>query len=154
LVPVENYQRFMDTDFTYADLGFVDRHGSYRLLGEEVHDEAQTYKVELVPKQQAFFSRIITWVAKDTMLPMQRDYYDVAGWLWKTMTFGDVKVIENIPTPLRLIMHDVQQSTSTTITYSDVDYGVDIPNTFFDPEHLPQTVEARFWHEGNTVATN
>jgi outer membrane lipoprotein-sorting protein len=152
LVPVENYQRFMDTDFTYADLGFVDRHGSYRLLGEEVHDGVQTYKIELVPRQQAFFSRIVTWVAKDTMLPLQRDYYDVAGRLWKTMTFREVKVIDNIPTPLQLLMRDAQQGTSTEITFSDVTYDADIPETFFDPEHLPQTVEARFWQEGNAVA--
>ena len=33
IVPVETYQRFFDTDFTYADLGFVSRRGQYRLLG-------------------------------------------------------------------------------------------------------------------------
>jgi outer membrane lipoprotein-sorting protein len=152
LVPVENYQSFLNTDFAYADLGFVDRHGAYRFLDEEEHDGVQTYKIELVPKQKAFFSRIVTWVATDTMLPLQRDYYDVAGQLWKTMTFGNVKVIEDIPTPLQIRMHDVQQGTSTEITYSEVQYGIDVPDTFFDPQHLPQTVEARFWQEGSPLA--
>jgi hypothetical protein len=76
----------------------------------------------------------------------------VAGRLWKTMTFREVKVIDNIPTPLQLLMRDAQQGTSTEITFSDVTYDADIPKTFFDPEHLPQTVEARFWQEGNAVA--
>ena len=68
------------------------------------------------------------------------------------MTFGNVTVIENVPTPLKIRMHDMQQGTSTEITYSEVDYDVDIPNIFFDPQHLPQTVEARFWQQDSPIA--
>jgi len=50
--------RFFETDLTYADLGYVERHGTYRLLGEETHNGIQSYKVELVPAQQVYYSRV------------------------------------------------------------------------------------------------
>ena len=154
LLPVEGYQRFFDSDLTYADLGYVERQGTYRLLGELEHGGKQTYEIEFVPDQKVFYSRIITWVTTDTMLPVQRNYYDVAGRLWKTMTFGRVKTIDDIPTPLHIRMRDVQQDTGTDVTFSEVRYDVDLPDTLFDPERLPQTVEARWWEpESNRIAT-
>ena len=145
ILPVEVYQRFYDTDLTYADLGYVDRQGKYRLLGEEMHNGVRAYQVELVPAQQVLYTRIVTWVAVDTLLPIEREYYDVAGRLWKRMTFDQVKTIEGILTPLHIRMHDVQQNSTTEVRFSDVRYGVQLPDTIFDPLQLPQTVEAQWW---------
>ena len=75
LVGVDAYEHFLGTDFTYADLGFVRLHPHYRLLSEEEHRGMKTYKIEeTVPKERAYYSRVITWVAKDSMLPLQRDW--------------------------------------------------------------------------------
>jgi hypothetical protein len=152
LVPVEAYQRFFDSDLTYADLGYVERQGKYRLLGEEAHNNLQTYKVEFVPDQTIFYSRIITWIGTDSLLPVQRDYYDVAGRIWKTMTFDQVRTIDGTPTPLHIRMQDLQQDSSTDVTFSEVRYGVELPETLFDPVHLPQTVEARWWQSSTDQA--
>ena len=43
IISVDTYQRFLDTNFPYADLGFVTRQGTYRLLGEEELDKQKTY---------------------------------------------------------------------------------------------------------------
>lgn len=145
LVPVETYQRFLDSDLTYADLGFVDRQGTYRLLGEEPFQGKQVYKMEFVPARDILYSRLITWVDPATMLPLRRDYDDVAGKLWKTMTFDQVETIDGIPTPLHIRMQDLQQGSHTDITYQNVRYDVDIPDSVFDPQQLPLTVEARWW---------
>ena len=59
---VDAYEHFLGTDFTYADLGFVRLHPHYRLLGEEDHGGKKTYKIEeSVPKERAYYSRVITW---------------------------------------------------------------------------------------------
>ena len=51
-----------------ADLGFLRLEASYRLLGEEQHTGVRAYKVEeAIPQDRAYYSRIITWVAADTM---------------------------------------------------------------------------------------
>jgi hypothetical protein len=130
LVPVDMYQHFLDTDFTYADLGFVGLQGTYRLLGEEERTGMRTYKIEEgVLRERAYYSRIITWVAVDSMLPLQRDYYDMAGVLWKTEVFDNVVTTDGVPTPLHIKMEDVQERSITELTLEQVRYDADIPDT-------------------------
>src|SRR5262249_59779587 len=110
---------FLGTDFTYADLGFVRLHEKYRLLGEEQHAGVQAYKIEeQVPQERAYYSRLLTWVAADSLLPLQRDYYDVAGGLWKTEHFEQVSVIYGGATPLHITLEDVQGKSSTRLNVS------------------------------------
>jgi hypothetical protein len=145
LVNVDAYEHFLGTDFTYADLGFVRLHPQYRLLGEEEHGGRETYKIEeSVPKERAYYSRVITWVTKDSMLPVQRDYYDVAGILWKTETF-ETETIDGVPTAIRIQMKDLQEKSTTKLRVSDVRYDVDVPDALFDPLKLPTVTSAPIW---------
>jgi len=146
LVPVDAYEHFLGTDFTYADLGFVRVHEQYRLLGEEQHAGVQAYKIEeQVPQARAYYSRLTTWVAADSLLPLQRDYYDAAGQLWKTELFEQVSVIDGVPTPLHITMKDLQGKSSTELTISEVRYDVEIPDTIFDPDRLSQVAAHPLW---------
>ncbi|HKA52237.1 MAG TPA: outer membrane lipoprotein-sorting protein [Candidatus Binatia bacterium] len=153
LVPVDAYEHFLGTDFTYADLGFVRLHEKYRLLGEEQHAGVQAYKIEeQVPQERAYYSRLLTWVAADSLLPLQRDYYDGAGELWKTEHFEQVSVIDGVPTPLHITMEDVQGKSSTELNVSEVRYDVDIPDAVFAPDRLPQIVAHPLWQAYNSPA--
>src|SRR5215510_7677131 len=134
---VDAYEHYLGSDFTFADMGFVRLHPNYRLLGEEEHGGKQTYKIEeTVPKERAYYSRVVTWVDKGTLLPVQRDYYDPAGTLWKTETF-EVETIDGVPTPIRIEMKDLQGKTSTVQQIDNVKYDVTLPDAFFDPLKLP-----------------
>src|SRR5215813_6840639 len=153
LVPVDAYEHFLGTDFTYADLGFVRLHEKYRLLGEEQHAGGQAYRIEeQVPQERAYYSRLLTWVAADSLLPLQRDYYDGAGELWKTEHFEQVSVIDGVPTPLHITMEDVQGKSSTELNVSEVRYDVDIPDAVFAPDRLPQVVAHPLWQAYNSSA--
>jgi len=153
LLGVDAYEHFLGTDFTYADLGFVRFHPQYRLLGEEDHGGKQTYKIEeSVPKERAYYSRVITWVSKDSMLPIQRDYYDVAGTLWKTETFEEA-VIDGVPTPIHIQMKDLQGKSSTEIRVSDVRYDVEVPDALFDPVKLSTAASSLAWQSSNAQMT-
>src|SRR5205814_4580541 len=120
LVPVESYQSFLNTDFTYADLGFVPRDGSYKLLGAETRDGTRTTKVETVPRDRWYYSRIVTWVADDSSLPVRREFYDPAGLLWRIETWSEVTRVDGTPIPLRVRMEDVRQGGGTELRVSDV----------------------------------
>ena len=153
LVGVDAYEHFLGTDFTYADLGFVRLHPQYRLLGEEDHGGKKTYKIEeSVPKERAYYSRVITWVSKDSRLPIQRDYYDVAGTLWKTETFEEA-TIDGVPTPIRIQMKDLQGKSSTEIRVSNVRYDTDVPDALFDPVKLPTAASSPAWQNSIAQAT-
>jgi hypothetical protein len=115
-----------------------------------MHFLTQHQTTSQTPQERAYYSRVVTWVAADSLLPLQRDYYDVAGALWKTELFEQVSVIDGVPTPLRIRMNDVQAGTSTEINVSEVRYGVDIPDAVFDPEHLPQVAVHSLWEGYST----
>ena len=143
---IGQYENFLGTDFTYADLGFVELHDYYHLLGEEERNGVRTYEIEeQVPQEWMYYSKVITWVAADTMLPTERDYYDPAGDLLKTEAFQAVSVVEGVPTALRILMKEVQQDTSTELSIRAVDYDKALPDRLFDPARLPLVLNEDIW---------
>ena len=146
LGPVEQYDSFLGTDFTFGDLDFIKLHKGYKLVGTEEHAGVRAYKVEeKVPQERYFYSRIITWIAADSLLPLQRDYYALNGELWKMETFEDVSVIDGVPTPLKIKMKDVEDDTSTELTLREVDYDADIPDAIFSPKELLNVAAHPLW---------
>jgi outer membrane lipoprotein-sorting protein len=151
LAPADAHQYFFDTDFTYADLGFVNLDGKYALLGQESLGGVSTYKIEeTVPFWRAYYSRIVTWVATDSMLPLQREFYDFEGELWKTERFDQVETIDHVPTPLHISMQDVQGNSTTELRFEQVQYDIDIPDAIFDPYSLSRAADVPLWQAYRT----
>ncbi|UCF84228.1 MAG: outer membrane lipoprotein-sorting protein, partial [Desulfobacteraceae bacterium] len=69
------------------------------LLGEEECGGLKAFKVESIPQNQWLYSRIINWICKDTLLPIERHFYDVRGNLWKKQAFGELGKFRKVPTP-------------------------------------------------------
>ena len=114
----------------------------------------EIYKIEeTVPKERAYYSRVLTWVSKDSKLPLQRDYYDVAGKLWKTETFEEEK-IDGVPTAIRIQMKDVQGKSTTELRVTDVRYNVDVPDALFDPLKLSTAANSPVWQSTTASATS
>jgi hypothetical protein len=152
-LPVEVYDRFLDTNFTYSDLGFVRLHEHYKLLGEERLGGVRAYKVEeRLPRERLYYSHIYIWVAVDSFLPLQRNYYDTEGRLWKTELFREVVTINNVPTPLLIQMKD-RDGYSTDLKVTEVQYDVNIPDELFNANLLPKAVESPLWKGYGPQAT-
>ncbi len=83
-------------------------------------------------------------MSANSFLPLQRDYYDTPGRLWKTELF-EVSIIDKTPTPIRIVMKDVQRGFGTELNITDVDYRVEIPDEIFDPKLLPNAVNSPLW---------
>ncbi len=148
LVPAENYTRFMDTDFSYADMGFLDLHATNRLLGTETVGKRQAYKVESVPgstTKQWYFSRVVTLIDAETLLPIKREFYSPSNMLFKVESFDDVSRIDGVPTALKINMQDIPGGSSSEIKVTDVSYDVDLPEDVFGPEKLSSIADAALW---------
>jgi hypothetical protein len=146
LMPIGAYEDFLGTDFTYGDLGLVnlpDRKSQF--LGMEKHAGIWAYKVQEIPQQPWYYSRIISWVAADSFLPLEREYYAPSKRLWKIERFGEIKRIDGVPTPLWIRMEDLQDGSSSTIAVSDVCYDTNVPDILFDPSHLSEVVASPVW---------
>ena len=146
---IDPYASFFGTDFTYSDLGFINLRGNYSMMGEEVYEGTDAYKIEeKIPLQPVpFYSKIITWIAKDSMLPLRRDYYEASGELWKSELFKDTQLFEDMPMlkTMRIIMKDVQSNTSTELQLSDSKYCGTLSDELFNPKNLPKVSEDPVW---------
>jgi len=139
LTALTAHDSFLGTDFTWSDIGLRDTGGAHKFLAEEVHLGKEAYKIETIPNEQWYQSRIIHWIEKDTLIPIQVDFYDISGTLWKTELFENVVVVNNIPMPLKIRMLDIKNKTSTEVVISDVCFDVKyLPKEFFEPEKLSE----------------
>ncbi len=146
IVPADTNAHFLDTDFTYADLGYVRIHDRYRLLGEADVKGAKAYKVEeKIPGDEWYYSRVVTYIADHNKMPVQRDCYDAAGALWKTETFDTITDIDGVPTVLHAVIKDVQAGTSTDLAISEVRYDVEVPDSVVDPQQLGELADHPLW---------
>lgn len=90
--------------------------------------------------------RVVTWIAADSFLPLERDDYDAADALWKVERFEDITVIGGVPTPLAIVMEDKQAGTSSELRVSSVRYDAQVPDGLFDPANLPKAADHPLWH--------
>lgn len=148
LVPAENNQSFMDTDFTYGDLGLLPVDTRNTMLGTETTDGRKTYKIESVPSssvKQWYYSRTVTWIDAETLLPMRREFFSPAGDLFKVETFGRVTRIDGVPTPLETRITNVGTNTTTTLEVTSISYDANLPDSLFQPESLRGIADAGEW---------
>jgi outer membrane lipoprotein-sorting protein len=149
VVGIGSYEHFLGSDFTYADLGFVRAHKNYKLLGTKQHAGTNAYELqENLPAGQSFYSRVVLWIAQSDLLPLQRDYYDPAGVLWKTEIFDSATVIDGVPTILHVQLKDLEGKTSTDLDVSSIKYDVEVPDSIFDPDRLPALADDPLWKAG------
>jgi outer membrane lipoprotein-sorting protein len=148
VLPIEGFRAFLESDFTLADLGLVGLGAAPRLVGETTRNGVRTFELDekpTAPEARWYYSRVLTWIATDTSLPVERDFYDPSGSLWKVETLGNVQVIDGVPTVLHLRMDDKQAGGHTEIAVGDVHYGVDLPDHLFDVAHLRDATSWTQW---------
>jgi len=145
LVSPEAYTTFLNSDFTFADLGFVSMGAKYSLSGEEKRESLATYKLEGIPRDTWYYSRLLVWVASDTFLPVERDFFDVGNALFKVQRWSGVTTIDGVSTALNVSMENVQAKTKTEITVDALRYDVDVPDALLDPDALPSAASSPLW---------
>jgi hypothetical protein len=146
MLPVNEFESFLNTEFTYSDLGFVNLDGrTVTLLGEETLNGIAAYKLQEVPARTDYFTRIVTWVAKDSGQPLKREYYDPADRLWKVETFESVADIHGVPTAQRVRMEDAQTGFGSEYRAGQIGYDVALPKELFDPAQLPNAAAHAIW---------
>jgi Outer membrane lipoprotein-sorting protein len=145
LTPLAGYEPFFGTDFTYQDLSFVRLGGHEKLAGTETHKGVKAYKLEETLTNNPYFSKAVTWVAVDTGLPVERDFYDVDGKLLQKESFEKVSTIDKVPTIMKMVMSNVQSGGSSEIDVTSVKYDKQAPPELFNPKHLARVAADSFW---------
>ncbi len=153
ITPLQAYEPFLGTEFTLSDIGFISVPQACELVEVTNLGGVKAYKVEEKVSEGVYYSRIVTWIATDSFLPLRRDCYDRAGKLWMTDLFKEVTTIDKESFPLLIERRDLQRGYSTTIRITNVATDVDIPDKFFNfpdeffhPKQLSKAVNSPLWN--------
>jgi hypothetical protein len=123
---------FMGSDFTYDDMG--DRNveeDSHTLLGEEVVDGHDCWKVESIPVDpEDMYTRKVIWVCKAADMAIKAEYYDKDG-LLKTFKALDFRQQDGFWTQFKSEMDNVSRKHKTVMEIDSVKYNTGINDNLF-----------------------
>jgi len=130
---------FVGSDFSYEDVsGRNISDDSHTLKAEETMNGRDAYIVESAPKEaaSAYFSRKVSWIDKETFLPLKEEYYDKRGDLYKIFTADKIENIQDIPTIINRTMLNTQNGHRTEVSYTEVKYNVGLKDNIFSERYL------------------
>jgi len=123
---------FMGSDFTYDDMG--DRNveeDTHTLLGEEVVDGHDCWKVESIPVDpEDMYTRKVIWVCKAADMAIKAEYYDKDG-LLKTFKALDFRQQDGFWTLFKSEMDNVSRKHKTVMEIDSVKYNTGINDNLF-----------------------
>ena len=146
VVGPEAFSAFLNSDFTYSDLGFIAVRWQYGLKGEDTTNGVKAYRLEGIPQQNWYYARVVSLVAATGFMPIKRDFFDAANQPWKVERFEKVATIGGVPTPVTISMDDTQSKSRTTLSVTDLKYDAEVPEALLQPRGMPQAVKSPVWN--------
>ncbi len=131
---------FLGTDFTYEDMKLDGKleplDYDFSLLGQEVIDEVETYKIDATPKneeiaQELGYSRTVIWVNPVNWMIVRAEFWDLKQNPLKTLEVADIQEVDGIWTRHRLHLVNQQTGHQTDFIISDVDYTAPLDDDRF-----------------------
>lgn len=123
-------QGMMGSDLSYEDLmASRDMRTRYeaKVIGEESTDGRLCWKIEMKAKDAGVtYPKRVTWVDKETYIPLKQELFALSGMLLKTWTMDEVKNFgDDRWFPTEMVIEDhVKKDSKTRIVFKDIEFGV------------------------------
>ncbi|KAA3656596.1 MAG: outer membrane lipoprotein-sorting protein [Calditrichaeota bacterium] len=128
---------FVGSDFSYEDVsGRIWTEDKHELVGEEKVGDRLAYKIKSTPKEEDYFAHKITFIGKETKLPLREEYYNKQGELTRVFTAETIEDVSGIPTITERKMEDVAKKQHTVITFHQIKYDIGIKDRYFTERYL------------------
>jgi outer membrane lipoprotein-sorting protein len=131
---------FMGTDFSYDDMSVMDREialDTHNILREEALNGVICYVIQSIPNNRSYaYSKMITWVDKNTNLVYKTEMYDQRGTLVKVLEMSDYRNVQGRQTPMQTKLSTIAAGTFTTIYIDIIKYDDQIPEGVFTTTYL------------------
>jgi outer membrane lipoprotein-sorting protein len=118
--------RFFGTDFSFEDLEErdVDQY-QYSLLGDDVVESAQCWKIESTPRQgkSSQYTRSIVWVRKDNYALARIEHYSKSE-VVRRLEYSDIRNVQGIWTAKTMEMADLRRGSRTRLSLEKLEYNV------------------------------
>ena len=135
-------QSWMGSDFTNDDLvhqSSIVEDYNHSLLGEEILNNYDCYKIEMIPKPEAgvVWGKVISWIVKEKYLQLKTDYYDEDGTLVKSFNgSNEVKMDDRIIfSHWEMVPYD-KPGNKTILDYEKIDFNINIEESFFSEQNM------------------
>ncbi len=134
------FASFMRSDLSNEDVQNMDdvEEYTYKLHGSETVNGIDCWILERDPKpgKDTDYSKQIQWVRKDNYLRLKSDYYNKKGQLVKKFFFLENKVIDGIPTCVKMKVEHPEEGTYTVIEWPVLKYNVGLADSWFEHSQL------------------
>lgn len=133
---------FVGSDFFYEDV-------SGRNPDDDNHELAETtdtyYVLKNTPKdpKSVEFASYKIWVHKSSFIPVKVEYYDASGQNIREGQALEVQQIQDFPTVTKSSMKDLRSGSSTTISYTKVEYNIGLEEDLFTERYLRNPPRAK-----------
>ena len=142
LPPSMMSQGWMGSDFTNDDLlkaASIVEDYDHTMLGSEVCNGEDCYKIKLVPKVNAaiVWGSLIKWVSKKGYFQMKTEYFDEDNQLVKTESASAIKNMgdRDIPTHFEIIPAD-KPGNKTLVDFVKITFNQPIDEGFFSQQNM------------------
>jgi hypothetical protein len=132
---------FMGSEFSYEDIGNQNYNKfTYDEKVEEVElNGVKCYKGTRIPKDEnSGYTKQISWVAMDSFLLQQVEYYDRKSELLKTAVFSDYKEIDGVWHVGKIEMKNHQNDKGTVLIWKDEKVKAGLTDKEFNKRVLKQ----------------
>jgi hypothetical protein len=76
IAAADRYSSFVGSDFSYEDVSGRDlSEDTHSLLEQEMLDDQDVFVIESIPLTAAAFTRRVSWIDKESFLPLKIEYY-------------------------------------------------------------------------------
>jgi len=130
---------FMGSEFAYEDISSqeIEKY-SYKFIKDDVYEGRPVFVLERFPQyKNSGYTRMITWLDKDTYSPLKIDFYDRKNSLLKTLTYHDYKqYLGKYWRADRMEMVNHVTGKSTTLLWKDYKFNNGLTDRDFDRSSL------------------
>ena len=129
-------QGMMGSDISYEDMmkssSWLDAYDA-KVTGAEVLEGRDHWVVDMSARTaEVSYPTRKVWVDKETLIPARQELYALSGVLLKTWEMKDPKQVEGRWYPTTMVIDDaLQQGSTTTMTFTEMDFSVELQDEIF-----------------------
>ncbi len=136
---------FVGSDFTYEDISGRDvGSDTHTLTGEEPMGDKTCYVIESVPVEESDYTKKISWIDKETFLPIKESYFDTQGELFREFTAGKIEAISGetdgkpltFPTVVKRTMANIKRGHRTEVSFESIKYNIGLDDGDFSERNM------------------
>jgi len=135
-------QSWMGSDFTNDDLvraSSIVTDYTHTLLGSEVYEGVECYKIQLIPKPEAgvVWAKVVVWISIKGFLELKTDYFDEDGKSVKSFVGSKVKSFgdRQLPAHWEMIPND-SPGNKTILEYDDLKFNISMNEDNFSLQNM------------------